>query len=450
MTAQHPVARKLRTHRSYDLRSSQTPTPSHVVELFWKIVRTHRPDLGRVLDMGAGDGRFAHPTGHFKRYLGVEIDPNKLPARQPGPRARVRQGCVFKLDEGEFDACIGNPPYLRHHNIEQPWKLRTASRLGRLLKTKFDARANLFVYFLALGLLKTASNGLVALIVPFDWVSRPATARIREYITTNNWAVHVYRFTSPIFDGVSTTASITIIDKCHSSGRWTYHNIASNFSITARLRETGTDRTVLPYSRDPQSDTPRARRGISPGGQRTFALTDGERAHHGLLRRDLLPCVTTLRGIDIPSGILDRATFESNFVRAGRRCWLIRSRGEISQRLKAYLEALPAEARANATCARQTPWYHYEAPRVPDLLVHSAFVANGPRVLINALGAIAVGTVYGVFGCEASARTQLARQIRRAQVADAVVPHSRRLRKLEVGQLNAVLEQLTRNGQLLP
>jgi len=91
-------------------------------------------------------------------------------------------------------------------------------------------------------------------------------------------------------------------------------------------------------------------RGLSPGSQKIFTLTEGERVRNGLSKRDVVPCVPTLRSVPRVQRTLSRSTFEKHFVKAGQRCWLIRSYGEKrSDSLNAYLESVQLKP------ARRTP-----------------------------------------------------------------------------------------------
>jgi hypothetical protein len=426
---------------TYDLRASQVATPLEIVKFFWMVVKTHRPQLGTVLDIGAGDGRFSR-FGHYRNYTGIEIDPARIVSPSPRKNAKVQHGCVFSYSGPPVNACIGNPPYLRHHDIESPWKETTLARLSQELGCTLDGHANLFLYFMALGLLRTRPDGLAALVVPFDWVSRPSGKGIREAVNAKRWNVSVYRFTFPVFDGVDTTASVSIIDKAVTEGRWRYFDIRKDLTIAPRRGVTGTGRRILRYVRRKERGRLFARRGLSPGTQSVFTLTEGERVHHGLHRDDVVPCVTTVRGIEEDLRVLDRATFERLFVKGGRRCWLIKSKGPLSPRLKEYLDSVPVSARSTATCRNQEPWYDYEDVSPPKLLFHSSFTSREPRVLVNSVRAIQVGTMYGIYGCTDDDAVRVRDCLSRHSIVARVVPHSRRLRKIEVSQLNGILATL--------
>lgn len=420
----------------YDLSGAQVNTPLDVLRFYWQVLKQHRPKLGRVLDLGAGDGRFAR-YGHYNEYVGVEIDRTRLDSKFARANASVRVGCAFALNLGDYDACIGNPPYLRHHALESPWKEQTLASLGKRLGVELQGHGNLYLYFLALGLLRAKADGIVALLIPFEWTSRPSARPLRDLISDNKWSVTVYRFRTAVFDGVTTTASISIIDKSKTARKWTIFDVRSDFSLVERRGVTGTGRRVLPYER--RRGKVFARRGMSPGTQKVFTLTEGERVHHGLRHSDVLPCITSLR--ELPAGIdeLSEKVFREHFVEKGRRCWLINTRGKIGERLKAYLVGVPREERDTATCAKRELWYEYEKVDPPRLLLQSGFSGDRPKVLINRINATPVGAMYGVYTSAAVSASAVVDFVAGVNVLDVIVPNSGQLRKIEVGQLNALL-----------
>lgn len=434
--------------KAYELSESQVTTPGPIISLFWQLTKQYRERLRSVLDMGAGDCRFAR-GGFFDRYIGVEIDRKRVSVAKPPANGKIIHGCVFRHEGGDYDACIGNPPYARHHDIPSSWKERTVARLERELAVSLDRHCNLYIYFFCLGLLKTCHDGLVALVIPYEWVSRPSARALREYIQRQRWNVAVYRFQMPIFRGVMTTASVSIVDKARHDGHWRYYDITPRYRVVKRQGITDSKEGLLDYA---ERGKIWALRGLSPGSQRVFTLTEGERVRAGVSKWDVVPCVTTLRKVPRNLGTLLRAAFQKQFVRAGQKCWLIRSHEvERSSTLNAYLEAVPEKDRQTYTCRHQTPWFNYLPHPVPMILFSSGFTKFGPKVLVNSVGAHAVGSVWGIH-----AENNL--PVRRLQVhllginfERQVVAYAKTLKKVEVKQLNAVLntfvEQERRNGR---
>lgn len=423
----------------YELSASQVNTPFNIVKFFWDILKTYRPNkLNKVVDFGAGDARFSQ-SNHFDHYLGIEIDPKAIITHARDSRISIYNDCAFKLKESDFDACIGNPPYVRHHDVESPWKEKTGKFLEKELNCRFNLHSNLFAYFIALGLIKTKNDGIVAQIIPYEWVSRPSYKGLRDLIVGKKWQVDIYCFQYSIFPGVLTTACITIIDKSKDNGTWNYFNINENLEVTKRLGVSGTGKEVLPYSKH---TIIRTRRGISPGSQKIFTLTEGERIHNCLSREDVEPCVTSLKGLPENISILDNKTFKEYYVNQGKKCWLIKSNSKkLSPRLKSYLDNIPEYLRQNYTCTHQHPWYNFELYIKPQILIHSGFTKFGPKILINKIKAVAVGSVMAIDSEVDFDVTGLIEYLRQFNFEEHVVAHSNNLKKIEVRQLNSVINQ---------
>ena len=434
--------RKVRT--AYELARSQVKTPPDVVRVFWKITHTYRSRLSRVLDLGAGDGRFAI-GGRYGSYEGVEIDPSQQLALKLPPQARIVYSCVFEHEGAGYAACIGNPPYVRHHDLDELWRDSVARRLRAETGVKINRKCNLYVYFLFLALLKSSRDGIVSAVVPYEWVSRPSAAPLRDYIKQNGWHVEIYRFSRPIFDGVLTTASISVIDKRNRNGRWRYLSLDPIGEVRPLRQVTGSNKGILSYE---ERGSVWAMRGMSPGTQRVFTLTEGERIHAGLKHEDVLPCVTSLRRVPGSLSHLTIAAFRRRFINAGAKCWLIRSHAErISHRLEAYLDSVPKKTRDTWTCNSRDPWYRYALSEAPRLLVSTGFTEFGPKVLVNSVGVRAVGSVCGVYAQHPVGWTALRAHLMRINFEDRIVAHAKALKKVEIRQLNAVLNSYLRMEQ---
>lgn len=426
--------RKPRT--AYELARSQVETPEGIVRTFWRIAHTYRSRFSRVLDLGAGDGRFAI-GGRFSSYEGVEIDDSSRLSEKLPRHAKIVYSCAFKHKGTGYAACIGNPPYVRHHDLDKHWRDAVARRLREETGVEINRKCNLYVYFLFLALLKSRRDGIVLAIVPYEWVSQPSSKPLRQYIERNRWHVDVYRFCEPVFEGVLTTASISVIDKKHQDGQWRYFSLSSNGDTSELAQMTGSSRKVLSYENRGRIW---AMRGMSPGTQKVFTLTEGDRIHAGMRREDVLPCVTSLREVPEDLAHLTEAAFRKRFVEAGAKCWLIKSHMEsISPRLREYLDTVPEKDYDTWTCNSRDPWYRYVLSDAPGLLVSTGFTKFGPKVLVNSVAAYAVGSVCGVYTNNRIAWSSLRTHLMGINFEDRVVPHAGKLKKIEIRQLNAVL-----------
>jgi hypothetical protein len=424
-----------RVKSPYEFQQSQVFTPDEVVALIWRIVAHHRPDPLAVIDLGAGDGRFAQ-QGKYKKYLGIEIDTTTAKRKLPA-NARLEYGCAFAKAKGKWDIAIGNPPYVRNHYIELPWMMTVAQRFKDKLDVEMNRQANLFVYFLLLGLDVTHATGLVAMLTPYEWVARPSSKPLRKLIAKNKWEVSIYRFKNRIFNDVMTTAALSIIDKDKRTEKWNFFEIDNNFCIQARRLASGSKYKVLSYER--RSNESWALRGLSPGTQKVFTLTEGERIHHGLSMDDVMPCVTTLKGLDRQAEALTKRIFDKHFRDAGEKCWLIKSHNKkLSHALASYLKSVPKSAYQTSTCLERDPWYEFKPFPEADILVASGFTHFGPKAVRNIIGAHHVGSVYGVFAPKQD-HADLVAKLKLYNFENRVIAHSGKLKKIEIRQLNGVL-----------
>ena len=184
----------------------QVATPIELVRWTWERVHRVRPTrIRRVLDLGCGDARFSR-YGDFDNYVGVEIDSKHEVDPSIPQNVDIDYGCALLRNYDGYDVCIGNPPYVRHHDMDSEWQCAVAGYLSENANRSIDLRANAFLYFMLKALLSTDRDGLVALIVPFEWVSRPSSRWMRDYISSQNYSVEVYRMPEGVFQSVLTTA----------------------------------------------------------------------------------------------------------------------------------------------------------------------------------------------------------------------------------------------------
>lgn len=416
-------------------------TPPHLVDFCWHIVASHRP--GRKLstiDLGAGDGRFSNPNQQTS-YLGVDIALDQ-PERQLGPSALLRRQCASTL-RGEWEVCIGNPPFLRHHAIRPEWRDAQRSNLQLELGVRIGRLANLYVYFIFYALRATAKDGLVALLVPFDWFSRPSGAPIRDYVREHDLAVDVYRISNERhhFPQVYTTLSLLVIDKARRHEGIQLHDAdIPAGQHRAKTPAKAAHPSLLPFARLNRGSL-HAFRGFSPGSQAVFTLTEEERTGAGIGKDDVVPCVTTLRHVPAGFSRLTKLVFQKRFVEAGAKCWLLKT-DPPSKAARRWLERHKAAMENNYTCLNRKVWFEYHLPPVPDLIYSSAFRKH-PKILINSVGARVLGAVQGI----ATSGSKLSPSDIQKSLADfdfesRVVPMAKGMRKLEVGQVNGILSTL--------
>lgn len=419
----------------------QVDTPAAIVDLVWDLIGDRRDQFGDVVDFGAGDGRFC-PRGRYSSYRGYEIDPNRTSGVELGENSQLITACAFESEHFNADICVGNPPYVRNQDLPDGWRARAADILSKSTNVRVSGLANAWQYFFLLSLCSVNNRGLVALVIPTEWVTRPSARSLRDYVRKNNWDVDIYRLPDSTFDGVLTTASITVIDKRSVEGKWRYFDIGPD-GPRVLGSPTGNDLEAIGYTR-PSKAGARVSRGLSPGSQDTLVLTEASRARLGLrVMTDVYPCVTSLKPIPEDLRVLDEGAFNRYYRDAGVKCWLVASDSEPSTQLRAYLEAVPDAARQTATCQAREIWWQFSMPAIPGALVAQTFKDGAtPKRVRNAVDARAVGGVAGLFDADSGQVGAFLAAFDSPDVGAATMAYAKGLRKLEIGQLNTVIHLL--------
>lgn len=419
----------------------QVDTPDAWVSRVWELVADKRERVCKVVEFGAGDGRFAC-YGAFEEYIGYEVDEARSGQRLLPGNAKLVHDCAFSVTLDDADVCIGNPPYVRNQDLPDGWRETVGPKLKARLGVQISGLANAWQYFFFQALASTRSDGLVALVIPYEWVSRPSSKILRKYIQDKGWSVDVYRLPDSVFGRVLTTSSITVVDKA-GDGRWRYFDTdaATHKFALAKTASLGTHRVISYAHRSIRKAS--AKRGLSPGTQKVFVLTEGERVRYGLQRdRDVVPAVTTLRPLDAGVTKFTMDVFEHHYVAADKRCWLIRSDSEPSRDLKLYLDNVPKAQRNTATCNNRDVWWKFSMPEKPNILISMGFRGQTPKCLLNEVGAVAVGGVGGIYCETAKIASQVVDGMQMTKLRGRLVSYSTGLLKLEINQLNTVLDEI--------
>lgn len=176
----------------------------------------------RVIDPGTGSGRFLLQAGKtFPKasLIGVDIDPlaalmarANLAVAGLADRSRIILGDYRVLDETTVSPTfyVGNPPYVRHHQITAAWKdwlFDEAAKLGH----KASKLAGLHVHFI-LATARYAKRGdFGAFITAAEWLDVNYGSLVRSLLLKElgGQSVTVIEPTAQPFPDAATTAAIT-------------------------------------------------------------------------------------------------------------------------------------------------------------------------------------------------------------------------------------------------
>lgn len=200
----------------------QTFTPPPVIEsmLAWAAGTGIRP--ARVVDPGSGSARMLLAAGRRwpqAALIGVEIDPAaaiigraSLAAAGFAGRSAVLLGdyCCARLPHAEGPTLfLGNPPYVRHHQIAAPGKdwLRRAAREQGL---SASGLAGLHAHFFLATARHAAPGDLGVLITAAEWLDVNYGRLVRELLlgALGGQAVHLIEPATAVFADAAATSVI--------------------------------------------------------------------------------------------------------------------------------------------------------------------------------------------------------------------------------------------------
>jgi adenine-specific DNA-methyltransferase len=199
-----------------------TYTPPAIVKAMvgWA---SNGPSPARTIDPGAGSGRFTLAAGLAfpeAQLVAVELDPlaamlcrANLAVHRMESRAQVTVG-----DYREFipasptngpSLYIGNPPYVRHHQIAPDWKQwLTATAHGRGLDA--SQLAGLHVYFFLATAEQASPGDRGVFITASEWLDVNYGALVRDLALDGlgGQAIHLIEPTAKPFEDADTTGAI--------------------------------------------------------------------------------------------------------------------------------------------------------------------------------------------------------------------------------------------------
>ncbi len=144
----------------------QVFTPPTVVNFMLDLCR----NKGRALEPSAGDGAFFQLLQERQPdCVGIEIDAE---VAQAG--IEIRDFFDYPISE-QFDTIIGNPPYVRFQDVAVDTKNRLKSDL-------FDARSNLFLFFIEKCVHHLKPGGELIFIVPREFIKLTAAKKLNAWL----------------------------------------------------------------------------------------------------------------------------------------------------------------------------------------------------------------------------------------------------------------------------
>lgn len=115
---------------------------------------------------------------------------------------------VGEFQERTFDVIIGNPPYVRPHNIDSKDK----EYFWKHLKT-FKAKSDLYNCFMEKGINLMRQKGRFSFIVPHTWTSLESFYEIRKFILNNCKIIKLVQLPKKVFQDATVETCIFVLSK---------------------------------------------------------------------------------------------------------------------------------------------------------------------------------------------------------------------------------------------
>lgn len=123
----------------------------------------------------------------------------------------------------KFDFVVGNPPYIRIHNLEEETR--------KFLKQNFQFSTgvlDIYISFFEMGLKLLNQTGKLGYITPNSFLHNTSYKSFREYLKNQKNIQEITDFKSnKVFDGFSTYTAITILDKAYRNDFFKYKELSN-------------------------------------------------------------------------------------------------------------------------------------------------------------------------------------------------------------------------------
>lgn len=125
---------------------------------------------------------------------------------------------------GKMDYVVGNPPYVRVHNLEQD----TRDYLKENFKMCSNGMIDLYIGFYELGLNMLKEQGILGFVTPNSFMYNTSCSIFREYIREENLLSKLINFGSEKIFNASTYNAIVVLDKNHQKSIFEYYTYKNN------------------------------------------------------------------------------------------------------------------------------------------------------------------------------------------------------------------------------
>jgi SAM-dependent methyltransferase len=385
-------------------------TPPEIVEPMVAWALAHGPD--HVVDPGCGSGRFAVAAARARPdldVLAVDLDPLATLATRANVAVlgldNVRVRCAnflnarLPLGPGRT-AWVGNPPYVRHHQLTPATK-RWAARAGRRLGHPISGLAGLHALFFAATALRARPGDVGCYVTSAEWLDVGYGSLVRSLLLNGlgGSALDLIDPRAIPFADAMTTALVTSFVVGSTPSGLALQQVASPAELqpgsgTAmpleQLQATRWSPLFRTAATDPGEllgDLARVHRGVATGANAFFTMTKAEAAERGLIRW-ARPAITAAAEVLSSDGVIRDMP---------ERRVIIELPPDVSDPAAlAYLRAGERGGMQRRYLSRQRrPWWRLTLAAPP--IVASYMARQAPRFALNPDGLVLLNVAHGVW-----------------------------------------------------
>lgn len=221
-----------------------TFTPAAIVNSMLDWAEAHiRPEA--IVDPGAGSARYAIAAARrfpAAKVVAVEIDPvlrivakARIAVLGLSDRIRVESSSFLDLPREKIDGpilYIGNPPYVRHHDLDPAEKTQHAERC-RALGIPASGLTGLHVHFMVKAFEMARAGDALAFITAAEWLDTNYGKGIRALLASGSHEASVDLFGKEdlVFEDALASAAITCVQFGKAAGKLRLGKIKSGKPI---------------------------------------------------------------------------------------------------------------------------------------------------------------------------------------------------------------------------
>jgi adenine-specific DNA-methyltransferase len=354
------------------------------------------------------------------QIFGVDIDPSAqihaAGLRSLGvPPSNIRFADFMGTtvtDIGSVDAVIGNPPYVRHHYLEE----RAADQAMRAVTARgfvVSRRASYWAFFVLHALSFLKRDGRLALVLPGALMTASYAVPVRAALAARFETIRVVRLRDRAFEGASEQSLLLFAEgfgRRASSIGWESASLretlsksdASNlthdewergeFDSTAKgVFEEAAERVVG----STLGKLATVRIGRVTGANSFFVLNQSKATEWAMSAADLQPIVS--KADQLPAHLEFGKSWFSEQWRSGRNVGLLKINGASSEHWRNYLEhGVELGIADHAKCRERTPWWALADERSPDAVL--AYMNwDSPRLRLLPKGLDCTNTLHRIY-----------------------------------------------------